>query len=225
MYLSASTREFFKDLERGGPVVHGAMFNSAQQTGRENEALEAGIIFGVDNGVFSGKFKEKTWLLKLWKFWPYRHNCVVYPLPDFLYQLPDGAVRGDWEKTLEKFHQYKRVTKRLGFPVTLVTQDGLTPENTPWDDLDAIFVGGSDAHKRGIEAQNLCLEAERRGKYIHIGRVSSVSTAQLHWPMADSYDGTTYNYEPDSKYENYTPQWIEYFGQDKSKRPRQYKLL
>jgi len=222
VYLSGTTTEFFKDLKQDDRI-HGVLFNTWRKTAREQEALKAGCLFGVDNGIFSNRFIERQWLTRLWDFWKYRHNCLVCPLPDFLYYLPDGTVRGDWRKTLDRFHQYKSVTKRMGFPVTLVTQDGLTPDNTPWSEIDAIFIGGSNYHKRGLEAEHLGLEAKRRGVYVHIGRVSSVTAAARFWPWADSYDGTTYTYEPDRRYEEYLPQWREFFNA--TDRPYQFKLV
>ena len=218
MYLSGSTTEFFKS-----PDVYGVMFNTSFGTGRNEEALKTGCKFDVDNGIYGGKWTEASWLLGLWQFWPYRSNCLVCPLPDWLDKLPDGSVRGDWQKTLDRFYQYHNVTRRMGFPVTLVTQDGLKPSAVPWHLIDAIFVGGSNYHKRGIEAELLAIEAKRRGKYVHVGRVSAVSTAAKFWPWADSYDGTTFTFEPDAKHEKLTPQWRQFFNENS--RPHQLKLF
>lgn len=208
MYFSGSTRQFFKR-----PDLFGVMFNTAQRTGKQRQALESNCPFMVDNGIYSNKWILREWLTELvYWFLPFRDNCYGVVIPDFLYYLKDGSVRGDWKKTLERFHKYQPPVKRLGFKIAFATQDGMPLELMPWDKFDTLFVGGSNYHKRGLEAETLALEAKKRGKWVHIGRVSSVSKMQQIWPWADSYDGTTFKFAPDDKEEKLIPQMDKFFN-------------
>lgn len=220
MYLSGSTRQFFKR-----PDLFGVMFNTAQRCGKQQEALEASCKFMIDNGIFSNLWQEREWLIALYDFLKFRENCLGCIIPDFLHYLPNKQVRGDWQKTLERFYLYQPVVKRLSFPVALASQDGMPLEEVPWHMFDVLFIGGSNDHKRGIEAETLALEAKKRGKWVHVGRVSSVSKMRKLWSWADSWDGTTFRFQPDKKEESLVPQ-IEKFFQDKDRmRLHQYKLL
>lgn len=93
--------------------------------------------------------------------------------------------------TLHLFRVYAHIPRELGYPVAMVTQDGMTPDDVPWSLLDTLFIGGSQYHKRGREAEALGTEAKRLGKWVHIGRVQSGQTMVKYWPWADSFDGTT----------------------------------
>lgn len=161
----------------------------------------------------------------LYEFLPFRKNCLLCIIPDFLYYLPNKQVRGDWQKTLERFYLYQSVVKRLGFPVAFATQDGMPLDRMPWSLFDVLFIGGSNNHKRGKEAETLALEAKVRGKRVHVGRVSSVSKMRGLWSWADSWDGTTFKFEPDSREEKYIPQMEEFFSDEDRMRFHQYKLL
>lgn len=220
MYLSASTRQFFKRHD-----LFGCMFNTTVITGLQAEALLAGCRFMIDNGVYSNKWIERDWLIALIDFLPFRHNCLGCIVPDFLHYLPGGRVRGDWERTLERFYLYQPAVKRLGFPVAFATQDGQPIDKIPWSLLDTLFIGGSNYHKRGKEAEQIALEGKRLGKHVHVGRVSSVSAIKRLWPWADSWDGTTFRYEPDKREEEYIPQLEKFLASKDRLKELQYKLL
>lgn len=81
------------------------------------------------------------------------------------------------------------------FPVALVSQDGISNTDIPWDDFDCIFIGGSDEHKLGKEGGWVVREAKKHNKWIHIGRVNSSRRILKFW-QADSWDGTCLNYFP-----------------------------
>lgn len=220
MYFSGSTRQFFKR-----PDLFGVMFNTAASTGKQQEALEAACKYIIDNGIYSNKWIEQEWLIALLDFLPFRENCVGVIVPDFLYHEADNKVRGDWKKTLDRFYLYQPVIERFGFPVALATQDGLKPEHVPWDMFSVLFIGGSNYHKRGKEAEILALEAKRRNKWVHVGRVSSVSAMRKLWPWANSYDGTTFIFGPDKKEEKYIPQLEDFFSKDRNGMLYQLKMF
>lgn len=177
MYLSASTKQFF---ER--PDLFGCMF-SYRKIGGQDEALRAGCKWMLDNGAFTGNFIFRAWVLWLALLLPFRRNCLGIITPD----VPFNALA-----TIKRFFQYRAVPESLGYKVALATQDGMTPEMVPWTLFDVLFVGGSDEHKRGIEAVRLAQTAKQEGKWIHIGRVSGGGPIRKFWSWADSFDGTTF---------------------------------
>lgn len=183
IYLSGQTRQFFEH----GPKYFGCMFNSVQRTGRQIEALRAAVKWMLDNGAFTGKWSFRQWLFEMNAFLPYTKNCLGVIVPD---------VKENWRRTLEQFYSLHCMVERRGYKVAFATQDGQPVDEVPWDKLDTLFIGGSNAHKRGIEAERLALEAKRRGKWVHVGRVNSGSSIVKYWPWADSFDGTTFTKHP-----------------------------
>lgn len=119
--------------------------------------------------------------------------------PDAAYALPDGGVLVDCPLTLRLFAAWAPWLRRQGLPVALVAQDGLTPEQTPWADMDALFIGGSTEWKVGPEARALCHEARERGLWVHVGRVNSEIREHLIRDMgAHSFDGGQYSMFPET---------------------------
>lgn len=103
-----------------------------------------------------------------------------------------SMVIGDAELTMARFEEWQPLIEQVGQPVALVLQDGQNEVGVPWDAIDAVFVGGSDAFKLGEEAAQWCREARERGKWVHWGRVNSRKRMAhiLGTGAADSCDGT-----------------------------------
>lgn len=75
--------------------------------------------------------------------------------------------------------------------------DGLTWAGTPWDQLDAIFIGGSTGYKLGAEAARLVVEAHLIGKWAHMGRVNTARRLQYAAAVGvDSVDGSGWSRFP-----------------------------
>jgi len=180
MYLSAKTAQFF---ER--PDLYGCMF-SYRKTGGQDDALKAGCRWMLDNGIFTDNFVFSRWVLQLAFMRPYRQNCIGIIAPDVLCNA---------SQTLARFFRYRAIPEAFGYPVALATQNGMTPDMIPWPLIDVLFIGGSDEHKRGKEAETLAAEAKRRGKWVHVGRVSSAGAIAKYWTWADSFDGTTFCFD------------------------------
>lgn len=177
MYLSPSTWHYFNE-----PENYGCMLNIVRPIGRQDEALQAGCWWMLDNGQYNDKWTWVLWWSWLHRLLPFRRRCLAIVVPD---KMADAIT------TLHLFRVFAHVPRQLGYPVALVTQDGMRPADVPWPLLDVLFIGGSQYHKRGREAEALAMEAKRRGKWVHVGRVQAGSTMVEYWPWADSFDGTT----------------------------------
>lgn len=146
----------------------------------------AGAWWAMDNDCFNGGLDYPLWRARLEEYRPFLTKCLFAVAPD---------VVGDCSATLAQFPRYAAELRGLGYPVALATQDGLTPADVPWNDIDALFIGGTDAHKLGEEAFYLVLAGRARSKWVHVGRVNS-SKRLLHFWRADSWDGTTIGFSP-----------------------------
>ncbi len=111
-------------------------------------------------------------------------NCTFVTIPD---------VVADHEGTLEQWEMFYPYVREVGLPTAFVIQDGATSDTIPWDECQAVFLGGSTAYKLGLEARTLCLEAKTRGKWVHVGRVNSARRERIIGDFADSFDGTQYS--------------------------------
>lgn len=157
------------------------------RTGLRSEIVN-GATYAMDNDCFNGGVDVEAYIQMMTMYHPYKNNCLFVTLPD---------VVGDYKKTLNLFNRWQPVIRIFGFPAALVTQDGLTPDNVPWDSIAALFIGGTDEHKRGTEGARLIMAAKERGKWVHVGRVNGAQSIEFFW-LADSWDGNTMSYEPDA---------------------------
>lgn len=142
----------------------------------------AGVPYGLDNGCFSGRLPEK-WprLLKEAKLAPPLWACA-----------PD--VVGSARRTLELWSRFAR--QMIGIPRALVLQDGIGDHDIPWEELAAVFVGGSDAFKTSAEARAVAVTARMLGKWVHVGRVNSADRMRQWLSLADSVDGSGISRDP-----------------------------
>lgn len=136
----------------------------------------SGRPYGLDNGCF-GQFEQRTWERLLGE--AEEHRPVFVCLPDLV---------GDARRTLDLFEAFRLRTN--GLPRALVLQDGIGQHAIPWDQIEAVFVGGSDAFKIAPEAINACLTAKMLGKWVHVGRVNTASRVRNWLDLADSIDGS-----------------------------------
>jgi hypothetical protein len=166
-------------------------------------------FFGVDNGMYglAKRHQEAKFDAEAFYRWLERlpRTAMFVAAPDVLHfvTLPgmDHEVPvGDAPATLAQFPLHARRIRALGFKVALVGQDGVETMlgEIPWDLVDAIFLGGSDAWKLGEGARILTAEAKRRGLTVHMGRVNSLKRLEYAQAMGcDSADGTFIQFGPD----------------------------
>lgn len=162
-------------------------------------AFATDLAIAVDNGAFAG-------------FNPTRFRRLLARIPDpgrcLWVSAPD--VVGNAEATLALFDAWQPEIRNRGFRVAMVGQDGfeavsLARRESYWDRCDAFFVGGTDAFKlppdlRGgghcemgsfVPAIPLIREARERGKWVHFGRVNTLTRFRYCERLeVDSVDGS-----------------------------------
>jgi hypothetical protein len=161
-----------------------------------------GVPWAADNGCFTQpqKYTDERYLKWLESRSAHADRCLFATAPD---------VVGDAAATLERSLPMLARIRDAGYPAALVAQDGLTPDIVPWDDIDALFIGGSTEWKLGEASHALCVAAKGRGKWLHMGRVNSGRRYELARSFGcDSADGTLLAFGPD----RWTPMvdgWLE----------------
>src|SRR5690606_18109364 len=78
-----------------------------------------------------------------------------------------------------------------GWPIALVCQDGQESRRIPWNDIAAVFIGGSTNWKCSVHVEHIIKTAKLLGKWVHAGRVNDPQRF-LHFERlgVDSCDGT-----------------------------------
>lgn len=120
-----------------------------------------GLTYGIDNGAFS-RFDSKGFMSLLERQKNNKDRCMFVAVPD---------VVGSARRTLEIFDKWK--SKLSNWPLALVAQDGLEDLSIPWDDISAIFIGGSTEWKLGKNAEAVIKCALALDKWVHVGRVNT----------------------------------------------------
>lgn len=173
-------------------------------------------LWAADNGAFTRRaegFSADAFRAMLQRplLRYYTPRCLFVAAPDRLEVLPTGQVIGDAAGTLEQFPAWAREIRDAGFRVALVAQNGLEAllDRVPWDALDVLFLGGGreaqfitgdnrfGEWKLSEGARCCVVEARRRGKRTHMGRVNSgprlASAAAI---FCDTADGNFLRFHP-----------------------------
>jgi hypothetical protein len=136
-------------------------------------------MFAMDNGAFA-RFEAKGFLAMLEKHAPRKDLCRFVAAPD---------VVGSARRTMECFsHWQPRLAK---WPIAFVCQDGQEDLPIPWENLSAVFIGGSTEWKMSAQASAIVRAAKVIGKWCHIGRINTPGRLEYFEQLgADSCDGT-----------------------------------
>lgn len=135
--------------------------------------------WAIDNGGYSG-LDIPALLSLLSREDERRDQCLFVTAPD---------VVGSARRTLEIFEHWKH--RLSGWKLALACQDGQEDLPIPWDDIDAVFIGGSTAWKCGPHAEHIVRAAKALEKWVHIGRVNEPGRYSHFEKLgADSCDGT-----------------------------------
>ena len=159
-------------------------------TPKNGYAIRPGWIWAADNGCFGKGYPgDEAWISWLKGFTPdQREGCLFVTAPD---------VVGDSKESLARSLPFLPTIRDLGYPVALVTQDGMRPDEVPWPEIDWLFIGGTDRHKLGGEAKALIAVAKDHGKMVHVGRVNSQKRFLAFAALGtDTVDGTFLAFAP-----------------------------
>jgi hypothetical protein len=141
--------------------------------------VEAGVPFAADNDAFNGGLDLDKWLSMLDKLEPFASSCAFVTIPDVVCDAP---------ATFALWAQYRELVAGRGFTPALVLQNGMHvfggdrdrpagirsgDDVIAWDEIGAIFVGGDDAYKDGVDVALIVFEARRRDVWVHVGRVNT----------------------------------------------------
>lgn len=189
LYLANASSERVRDAMRAGLI--GQMC-----TPSERRAPLPGVTWAADNscgpgkrGVAAGYPGDERWLAWLRKHAEHAPRALFAAAPD---------VVADAAATLHRSAPFLPVIRALGYPAAFVAQDGLEDLTVPWDDFDVLFIGGSTEWKLGRAALRLMVEARRRGKRVHMGRVNSGRRYAYAALYCDHADGTFIAFAPDT---------------------------
>ncbi len=189
MYLTPYARTVDADLRNGSL---GLLITPESHRPNQYDVAEF-EYWAADNGCFTlgERFDLGAFLDWLSSFGlEARRRCIFATAPD---------VVGDWTATLARALPVLAEIRRRGFPAAIVLQDGATPDSVPWDDVDAVFVGGSTEWKLSAAAAELLERAAELGKWRHMGRVNSAKRMTEAAGMgALSVDGTLLVFGPEA---------------------------
>lgn len=182
-----------------GTATHGALGRLLQprHTSSAAATAAAGITWAADNDAFVpppiarelgaaafDDLKQRRFLhmLDLLAGLP---GCRFVTVPD---------VVCDAAETLRLFEVWRHRVADAGLPVGFVLQNGVEEVGVPWDEIDAVFVGGDDDFKLGTLAADLAQQARDRGKWVHWGRVNTRRRIKhcVETGACDSMDGSSW---------------------------------
>lgn len=156
--------------------------------GSVQRTIDLGILVAADCDGYNGTNAAK-----------YEHMLDHLAGMDLAFVVvPDK--REDAAATRALWDEWAPRVRAHGLRLAYVLQDGETIDAVPWTELDAVFVGGSTRWKLGAEARALVREAKRRGKYVHMGRVNTLSRLRYAFRLGcDSVDGSAWAKFSDTK--------------------------
>jgi len=143
----------------------------------------------LDNGCFGGGWEFDPWYRWLGRI---KTSAIFAVSPDVF--DPSG---GECHKaTLANWRIYAPMIRELGHTPAFVAQVGSSPAAIPLD-ATVVFLGGTTAWKIGPVAEAITRDAKKRGCWVHMGRVNTLSRIELarSWGC-DSVDGTCLVYSP-----------------------------
>jgi hypothetical protein len=135
--------------------------------------------WAIDNGAFAG-LDIPAFRALLQRERDRRDQCLFVTVPD---------VVGSARRTLEVFERWR--VELVGWKLALACQDGQEHLPIPWDEIEAVFIGGSTNWKGSDHATQIIKAAKALGKWAHVGRVNHPARFDHFEKIgADSCDGT-----------------------------------
>lgn len=121
-----------------------------------------------------------------------RYLRFVAKTPEYIEWITAPDEVGEARMTLDLFDRWYPRIQHL--PLALVGQDGMEDKELPWQYFDCLFIGGSTQWKLSQAASSLAVEAKRRRKKLHMGRVNSNRRLRYAYDLqCNTVDGTGYS--------------------------------
>lgn len=187
--LKSSKIDVNKNIDHIGQLL-------TPRTWKLNQLAEYPLNWAGDNDCFTGRFNRDDYIRWLGLASIMKDRCLFVTCPD---------VVSDAYTTLKQFSEWQPIISNLGYKPALVLQNGIENTTIPWDYLEAVFVGGDTKFKMSQQVISLLIEAGKRGKWRHVGRVNSLKRMRHFWNYADSFDGTDYVHHPIESVNMYLP--------------------
>lgn len=134
LLVSGATR-YPRDAQVGHLIVPGSW----------NKPSSLGLVTGkwaMDNGAFGGGFDAGQFVAMLEAF-EGQHGCLFVTAPDVIYK----SRVGDAAATRRNWPFWSKLIRGLGYVPAFVAQDGLTPEQAPWDERPPRRIPGSSGRR------------------------------------------------------------------------------
>ena len=147
--------------------------------------------WGLDNGAFEIRGFPADKLLDILRF------LKQYPPKNLLFvAAPDSVRPRSAAITLKLWKEWEPRIHEAGLKAAYVLQDGQKFVEPPWDELDTLFVGGSDLFRASNTCLELVREAQKRRKWVHFGRANRLSYLTMALRMGmDSIDSMAFCYD------------------------------
>lgn len=154
-----------------------------------------GLPWAADAGCFPVEaFSASRYMAMVVRLAEAKEPPKFVVVPDLVRMTEDGPV-GDHNETLRQFEFWRPRLEPFGLPLAFVAQDGMgldeLNDEVPWNDISAVFIGGSDWFKEEMTAA-IAEECMARGKWTHLGRVNGRRRLRLALLSdVDSVDGSS----------------------------------
>jgi hypothetical protein len=152
----------------------------------------SGRLWAADNDAFGGAWDQE-------RFWRMLARIARVDRSRLLFvTCPDVVCSA--QATVNRWVEWHPQIEAIGLPAAFVGQNGLgaIPDQIPWHEMAAFFIGGDDAWKLSAEAEHFAHEARARGKWVHWGRVNSEKRIRHAIEVGgDSIDGRSFSGWPD----------------------------
>jgi hypothetical protein len=151
--------------------------------------------WAADNASFSS-FDPNAYLAMVFRI-------AKEPTRPLFLTVPD-AVADAWQ-TMALWEMWSRILRPFRLPLAYVVQDGVESIGIPWEDISAIFIGGSTEFKIGSVARRAVALARQRRIWVHMGRVNTVRRLIYAQQIGcDSVDGSGFAKFPDQMISRFT---------------------
>ena len=146
-----------------------------------DSVLLSGLPWAADNDAYLAW--SETRYMKMLDRIAGHNRCLFVVAPDVL---------ANPVKTRKLFDEWWPIISDRELPIAYVSQDGEQSSSIPWEFISALFVGGTTQWKLSHASKKLVVEAKRKGKWTHMGRVNHYKRLRtaFGWGI-DSVDGTS----------------------------------